>query len=171
MESGTLEAKLKESIKDCASSNIALAEAKARLSATEEDAAFLRKKVTETEQDRRELQVKLEAEQTRALKDQVLELVHSAIDRGVSASLFEGVEEDPAKWFNVRYNSIEALTAFLTALPTVKDSATRSGSQKSDSKAEVSSDTAARMKRMGIDPKFVGITNEADLIALTDKEK
>jgi hypothetical protein len=169
-ESATLEASLTEAKKDLGAANIALSEAKAKLGALEDDAAHLRKQLSKEQQERREAEVKLEAEQNRALRDSVLELAQAAIDRGVSAKHFEGIEEDPAAWFNKRFVSLEAMTQFIEAMPTVKESAVRSGSKQSDQNAALSQDTVERFARLGLDPKFARVADEDQLRAITKKE-
>jgi hypothetical protein len=165
-----LEARLRESAKDLKAANIALAEAKASMAALEDEKGHVEKRLKKSEAERRENEIKLEAEQARSLSESVRELATKAIDRGVSAKHFEGLEEDPAAWFAKRYVSLEAMSQFLDALPTVKESATTSG-RKPDERATLSQETAARLRRMGLDPQYAGITSEDEIFELAAKRK
>lgn len=162
-EKKALEAQLEETNKDLKAANIALADEKAQHAALADQHAHVTRKLADVEASKRETEVKLEAEQTRALKDQVLEIVHGAIDRGVSAALFEGVEEDPVAWFRSKFTTTDALGKFIEALPTVSQSATSSGRPGTDEKADLSEDVREKFRRMGLDPKYADIKDENEL--------
>lgn len=170
-ETAALEAKLTEAKKDEAAANIALSEANAKLAATTDELAHTKKQLAKEQQSRREIEVRLEAEQNRSLKEQIIDLVKAAIDRGVSAKHFEGVEEDPVAWFNNRYVSVEAMKQTFDAFPTVTDSAVSSGRRPEGAKANLSSETVQRLRRMGLDPKFAGVTNENQIREMKAIEK
>jgi len=169
-ESAAIETKLTEANRDLGAANIALSEQKAKLAALEDEAGHLRKQLATEQQARRETDIKLEAEQNRALKDQVIDLVHKAIDRGVSAKHFEGVDENAVAWFNNRFVTVEAFSQFVDALPTVTDSATSSG-RKPDGQANLSSESRKRLLRMGLDPKYAGVTNEDQILEMAAKKR
>jgi hypothetical protein len=169
-EQKALEAKLTEVNKDLAAANIALSDSKAKAAALDEEVTHLRKTLKGEQQTRRETEIKLEAEQNRALRESVIELAGKAIDRGVSAKHFEGLEEDPAAWFNKRFVSLEALSQFIDALPTVKQSATTSG-QKSDAGATVSAETAEKFRGMGIDPDYANVSTLSEFQKLKARKE
>ena len=162
----TLETRLSEAGKDLAAANLALSETKAKLGAKENEAERLSKDLGKETETRKAAEVKLEAEEARTLKEKVVALAQGAIDRGVSAKLFEGLDEDPVKWFRARYQSVESFEQFVDALPTIKDSAVSSGNQPDGNVDPVSKETAARLSRMGLNPKFAGVTNEDQVLAL-----
>jgi hypothetical protein len=169
-EIATLETKLTEANKDAATANTAAAEIKVKLAAAADEVRHLTKKLDNEQQTRREAEIKLEAEENRSLREAVVKLAEAAIERGVSAKHFEGLEEDPAAWFNKRYVSLEAMKQFIDALPLVKESAVSSGN-KPDEKATISAETAAMLRRIGVDPKFAGVTNENEVLELRAAEK
>ena len=169
-----LETRLTEQGKDLATANLALSETKAKLGANENELARVNKALAKQEQARKEAEIKLEAEENRSLRDNVTKLAHKAIDRGVSAKHFEGMDEDPAAWFVKRFVSLEAMEQFIDALPTIKDSAVQSGNKPDGTAPKMSKETASRLRRMGLDPKFAGVTTEDEVLDLrhakTDKE-
>jgi hypothetical protein len=170
-EAATLEARMQETTKDLAAANIALSETKAKLGAAENELARVNKELGKQEQARKEAEIKLEAEEARSLRERVVKLSEEAIDRGVSAKHFEGQAEDPVTWFRKRFVSLEAMEQFVSALPTVQESSTRSGNAPDEKAAPVPEETAAKLTRLGLDPKYVGKTSENEIIALRHADK
>jgi len=164
-DSAGLETRLTEANKDLATANIKLSEERAKRSAAESEVARLGKELAKQEQARKEAEIKLEAAENRTLRENVLKLAHKAIDRGVSAKHFEGLEEDPVAWFAKRYVSLEAMEQFLDALPTISESSVSSG--KPDKTADpMPKERAAMLRRMGLNPKFAGVTSEEEILEL-----
>ena len=161
-----LQTRLEEKGKDLATANLSLSEARAKLGASENELARVNSELAKSDEARKAAEIKLEAEQTRSLADDVTKLAKDAIDRGVSAVLFEGLDEDPVVWFRKRYANLEAMKQFVAALPTVKESAVKSGNQPDENAAPVSKETAARLSRAGLNPKYAGITDENQLLDL-----
>ena len=171
VDTAGLETRLQEKNKDLATANMKLSEVQAKFSAAENELARINRELAKQEAARREAEVKLEAEEQRALAEAVTKLAQDAIDRGVSAKLFEGLEADPAAWFNARYASIGSFKEFVDALPTIKESAVQSGNKPDGNAVKISEENAARLERMGLDPKYAGVTNENDFIALRSASK
>ena len=161
-----LETRLEEKNKDLATANLSLSETKAKLGASENELARVNKALVKSEESRKGAEIKLEAEENRSLRDNVTKLAHKAIDRGVSAKHFEGMDEDPAAWFTKRYVSLEAFEQTIDALPTISESAVTSGNKPDANAAPVSKETADRLARLGLNPDFVGVESEDDVLAL-----
>ena len=90
--------------------------------------------------------------------------------------MFDGHDADPAAWLTANYASFEAFTSQVNALrgtsATPSGRPTKSGSPKDADKngVSLSAEDTKRLERLGYDPKFVGITNAADLPARDEKE-
>lgn len=163
--------RLTEQAKDLALANSDLAQTRAKLSAKEAECDQIGKDFAKEEQRRKEAEIKLEAETNRSLADQVKEIAREAIDRGVSAVQFEGLDEDPVAWFNANYVSVDAMKRAFLALPTVTESAVQSGNKPDGTAPKMSKEDASRLHRMGLDPKFAGVTSEDQLFDLRASDK
>jgi hypothetical protein len=168
-EKGEIDSRLAESAKDVKAANIALADVKAQLSAVEDEKRRTEERLAKVEKEKRELDIRLEATETRSLRESVVKIAQDAIDRGVTAKYFEKLEEDPVAWFKDRFVSLEAMKEAIASLPTVKESAITSG-RKPDAKTTLSPESEQRMRRLGLDPKYAAIATEDDLLALKAKE-
>jgi len=167
----TLEARLTEANKDLAAVRIELSQSKATAAAAQNEVERLNKALAKETEARKGFEVKLEAETARSTKEKVEELARSAIDRGVSAVLFEGLDEDPVKWFSARFASIEAMEQLVKTLPTVTESGVKSGNKPDGTPAPVDPEIAARLERLGLNPKFVGVKSENEILALRAANK
>ena len=167
----SLEARLTESNKDLAAVRLEVADTKAKLGASEVELERVSKELVKSEQTRKEAEIKLEAEENRTLRENAVTLAHKAIDRGVSAKHFEGMDEDPSAWFRKRFVSLEAMGQFIDALPTVSESSVQSGNKPDGTEHTMSKENAAKLERMGLNPKFAGKTSENEILALRAADK
>jgi len=108
----------------------------------------------------------------------VIQVRDQAVASGVPPALFEGIDADPANWMLATWASFEAFQKHFSATAGVSRDlvakpaksgrlpATGSGAQ-----TELSAETKQALRRLGLDPKYVGINTEAQLIDLNAEEK
>ena len=101
-----------------------------------------------------------------------------SIKSGVAPRMFEGIESDPATWMQQRFASIDAFEQHYADLAGVsRDNVTdvpRSGHSPSKSSGEqhnLSAEDQKRLRRIGLNPKYVGIKSEGELIDMKFEEK
>lgn len=110
------------------------------------------------------------------LAAKVLKVRDAALEAGVPPAIFEGIDADPAGWMLDRYANFDAFEATTEALSGVSRDLIRdvpkSGHDLSgtgDQTAKLSAESMAKFKRMGLDPKYIGIKSEGQLLGLDDK--
>ena len=123
------------------------------------------------------METKIQDEITVNLSARVLAVRDAAIEAGVPPRMFDGIDGDPATWMQGQFASVEAFEKHFTALSGVsRDLVTdlpKSGHDPSKSSGDrkVSDETAKRLKRMGLDAKFVGIQTEEQLTDMLEAEE
>ena len=123
------------------------------------------------------METKIQDEVNVNLSTKVLAIRDAAIEAGVPPRMFEGIDGDPATWMQSNWASIEAFESHYTALSGVsRDLVTdpaKSGHDPSKSSGEqkVSDENAKRLKRMGLDAKYVGIRSEEQLNDMLEAEE
>ena len=124
-----------------------------------------------------ELETKIQDATNVNLGARVLAIRDAAIDAGVPPRMFEGVDADPATWMAAQFASIEAYEKHFTSLSGVSRDlvtdppASGHDPSKSPGDRKVSDENAKRLKRMGLDAKFVGIRNEEQLNDMLEAEE
>lgn len=120
---------------------------------------------------------KLSTAQNENLAAKVIAIRDTALAAGVPPAIFDGIDADPAVWMTERYTSVDAFETSIKAISGVSrdlvKAAPKSGHDPTASGGErkLDADTKARLRRMCLDPKYVGIKSEADLAALKEREK
>ncbi len=123
-----------------------------------------------------ELETQIQDEINVNLSARVLAVRDAAIEAGVPPRMFDGIDADPGTWMQGQFASVEAYEKHFTALSGVsRDLVTdpaQSGHDPSKGSGEhpVSDENAAKLKRMGLDVKFVGIRSESELLDLQAAE-
>lgn len=105
--------------------------------------------------------------------DQVKRIVLEATRRGVDPALFDGCESDPVAWLSSKFASLDAFKAFAGAIPGHKGRVISGNNQQVqfDDDNTPSEADAKRLAKLGINPKYFGVREESDLLALRNKAK
>lgn len=109
-----------------------------------------------------ETRAKLQSNVDTKLGEDVVRLIHAAIDRGVKPAMFDGHDHNPITWFKERFVSLESFQSFLDNLPATESKPVSSG-KPADTAAHLSADVKARLEALGIDPAYAAVTDASQL--------
>lgn len=127
--------------------------------------AELETRLDKLEVENQQLKAQLDNETELREGREVLEVIKVALaTRNIPPVFFAGHEENPAAWLRANFASLDALRKFCETAPRLKTTALSSGRSPEDAApTAVDKDVAAELKRLGLDPSYVGVTKATDL--------
>ena len=145
----------------------------------EEAQGHLEIKVRALEGRNEELTKQLAKLEKADLADKVLVIAkRNAAENRISPAFFQGVEDDPLAWLDTKKLSFEALESLVDSTPPQSAATATSSGKAPEAKptdaadAQLSEADEDRLRRIGLNPKYAGVSNEEQYLKLrlADKE-
>jgi len=149
-----------------------LAEAQSKAGDLKTSKLSLEAKVENLERETSKLAASLKATSDEAQSKLIRETAAAAVESGMSAAYFEGVDDDPLAWFTAKgFTNVKALEDLVELQPKVeKVSATSAGRKPTDAPDTLPKEARDKLERLGLgDSKYDNVENEGDLIPLRSK--